>query len=62
MLLRELKTVSFELFTAKVKIFQPNYSQWIDVQISAKNIQQAKNLLLTQYGPNTVVTALRKVK
>jgi len=62
MLLRELKTISFELFTAKVKVRQPNYSQWIDVQISAKNIQEARKLLLGQYGPDAVVTALRKIK
>lgn len=62
MLLRELQTVSFDLFTARVKVLHPNYSQWIDVQISAKNIQEAKKLLLNQYGPKAVVAALRRSK
>jgi hypothetical protein len=62
MLLRELRTVSFDLFSAKVKVVQPNYSQWIDVQISAKNTQQAIKLLQVQYGPNATVTAVRRTK
>jgi hypothetical protein len=62
MLLRELRTISFGLFTARVKVSQPNYSQWIDVQISAKNTQQAIKLLQVQYGPNAVVAAVRRTK
>lgn len=63
MLLRELKQQStFNIFIARVKVPAPNYSQWIEVQISAKNMQEAKKLLLAQYGKNALVTALRKTK
>lgn len=63
MLIRELKSLSkFSLFTARVKVLQPNYSQWIEVTISAKNTQEAKKLLIAQYGPGTQVTALRIIK
>jgi hypothetical protein len=60
MLLREFHTASYILFIAKVRVVQPNYSQWIDVQIPAKSMQEAKNLLLAQYGPNAKITGLRK--
>ena len=62
MLLNELKDKRFDLFTARVKVTHPNYSQWIDVKISAMNMQQARKLLLAQYGPGTMVTALRRSK
>lgn len=64
MLLREISKIEpkFSIFTARVKVFNPNYSQWIEVQIPAKNMQEAKRLLIAQYGPNTIVAALRKTK
>ena len=62
MLLREFSKLEtkFSVFTARVKVVSPNYSQWIEVQISAKNTQEAKRLLTAQYGPNTVIAGIRK--
>lgn len=64
MLLRELKAAKdrFDIFTARVKVQQPLYSQWIEVKISAKNMQEANKLLIAQYGPGTVVAGLRRLK
>lgn len=62
MLLREFSKIDlkFSIFTARVKVVNPNYTQWIEVQISAKNMQEARRLLIAQYGPKTIVAALRK--
>jgi capsular polysaccharide biosynthesis protein len=63
MLLRELaKPYTFKTFTARVKVRQPVYSQWIQVQISAKNKQEAQKLLLAQYGPGTQISGLVQQK
>ena len=64
MLLREFSQSndSFSVFTARVKVVSPNYGQWIEVKVSAKNTQEAQRLLKAQYGPNTVVAALRKIQ
>jgi hypothetical protein len=63
MLLREFGVIdkNFSIFTARVKVVSPNYSQWIEVKISAKNTQEAQRLLKAQYGPNTMVAALRRM-
>jgi hypothetical protein len=60
MLLRELKNNNFNTFSARVKVRHPRYSQWIDVQISAKNAQEARKLLLAQYGPQATIAKLVK--
>ncbi len=63
MLLRELKdTEVFSIFVANVQVQQKFYSQWIPIQVSARNIQEAKQQILAQYGPNTKVAGLRKAK
>lgn len=63
MLLRELKdNRGFDVYAATVKVVSPNYSQWIHVTISARNIQEARRLLIAQYGQKTVVANLRKSK
>ena len=63
MLLRELKQADlFSLFTANVKVRQAFYSQWIPVQVSARNIQEAKKIIQAQYGNDAVITGLRKLK
>lgn len=63
MLLRELKSVGeFIIFTANVRVRQYNYSQWIPVQISARNTQEAKKLIQAQYGVDSMITGLRKSK
>ena len=62
MLIREIKSNIYNVFTARVQVRQPNYSQWIDAQISAKNMQEARKLLLSQYGPNAKIAGLRKAQ
>jgi hypothetical protein len=62
MLLREFTKYDFKIFTARVKIRQPIYSQWISVQISAKNKQEAQKLLKSMYGPDTIITNLVQQK
>ncbi len=60
MLIREIKSNIYGVFIARVQVQQPNYSQWIDAQISAKNMQEARKLLLAQYGPKAKIAGLRK--
>lgn len=60
MLIREIKSNIYSVFVARVQVRQPNYSQWIDAQISAKNMQEARKLLLSQYGPQARIAGLRK--
>jgi len=60
MLIKEIKSSDYSLFTARVQVQQPNYRQWIEVQISAKNMQEAKKLLLGQYGAGSKIAGLRK--
>jgi hypothetical protein len=63
MLLRELKTVeSFSIFVASVQVQQKFYSQWISVQVSARNVQEAKQQLMAQYGPTVKIVGLRRSK
>ena len=63
MILRELAPpYTFKMFTARVKVRQPIYSQWIQVQISAKNKQEALKLLMAQFGPGTVITGIVQQK
>jgi Flp pilus assembly protein CpaB len=42
--------VAAKLWTAPVKITQPNYVGYIDVAVTAPNIQVARVLLKAQYG------------
>lgn len=63
MFLRELEQKSaFSIFTANIKVRQQFYSQWIPVQVSARNIEEAKRIILGQYGAGTAITGLRKSK
>lgn len=62
MLIREMKTSAFLVFTADVKIKQSYYSQIIPVKISARNQQEARKLLQAQYGKDAIITGLRKAK
>ncbi len=63
MLIRELKdTQVFSIFVANVQVQQKFYSQWIPVQVSARNVQEAKQQILAQYGINAKIAGLRKAK
>ena len=40
----------YKLWTAPVKIQQPNYVGWIDVTVTAANMTDDRKLLRAQYG------------
>jgi len=42
--------VAAKLWTAPVKITQPNYVGYIDVTVTAPNAQLARQLMQAQYG------------
>jgi hypothetical protein len=42
--------VAAKLWSAQVKITQPNYVGYIDVTVTAANAQQARQLMQAQYG------------
>jgi len=63
MLIRELKdTQIFSIFVATVQVKQSFYSQWIPVQVSARNMQEAKQQILAQYGKDSKIVGLKKAK
>ena len=40
----------YKLWTAPVRIQQPNYVGYIDVTVTAANMQDARRLMRAQYG------------
>lgn len=40
----------YKLWTAAVRVKQPNYVGYIDVSVTAPNIQLARTLMKSQYG------------
>jgi|TARA_B100000497_G_C7385864_1_gene246544 hypothetical protein len=60
MLLRELQTKNFIIFVADVRVRHRNYSQAIKVQISARNIQEARKQLEATYGKDATIIGLKK--
>jgi len=40
----------YKLWTAPVRIQQPNYVGWIDVTVTAANATDARKLMRSQYG------------
>ena len=40
----------YKLWTAPVRIQQPNYTGYIDVTVTAANQQEARRLMRAQYG------------
>ena len=40
----------YKLWTAPVRITQPNYIGYIDVTVTAANMQDARRLMKAQYG------------
>lgn len=63
MFLRELKDIRiFSIFVATVQVKQDFYSQWIPVQVSARNMQEAKRQILAQYGITAKISGLRIAK
>lgn len=62
MLLRELKSTDFTIFTANVQVKHRFYSQTIPINISARTTQEAKKMLQAQYGLDAAISGLRKLK
>lgn len=65
--INETKTVNTavaaKLWTAPVKITQPNYTGYIDVTVTATSAQQARQLMKAQYGvTDWQVGGVREVK
>jgi len=55
--------IAAKLWTAPVKITQPNYVGYIDVTVTAPNIQLARVLLKAQYGvPDWQIGSIKEVK
>lgn len=51
----------FGLYSARVKVKNPMYTQGIDVAVYAKNPQMARELLKAQYGNDSIVADVRKI-
>ena len=60
MLLRELQTKNLIIFVADVRVRHRNYSQAIRVQISPRNIQEARKQLEATYGKDATIIGLKK--
>jgi len=53
----------YKLWTAPVKIQQPNYMGYIDVTVTAPDMVTARNLMKAQYGvPDWHVGSVKEVK
>jgi len=53
----------YKLWSAPVRIQQPNYVGYIDVTVTAENAQLARQLMRAQYGvPDWHVGSVREVK
>lgn len=53
----------YRLWTAPVRIRQRNYVGYIDVTVTAANLQDARRLMRSQYGvPDWHVGSVREVK
>ena len=53
----------YKLWTAPVRIKQPDYTGYIDVTVTAANMVDARKLMRAQYGvPDWQVGSVREVK
>jgi hypothetical protein len=53
----------YKLWTAPVKIQQPNYVGYIDVTVTASNLTDARRLMRAQYGvPDWHVGSVKEIK
>lgn len=53
----------YKLWTAPVRIKQPDYTGYIDVTVTAANMQDARKLMRAQYGvPDWHVGSVKEVK
>ena len=54
--LQEAVIPGFHVYQARVKVKNELYTNSMDVAIFAKNPQMARQLLMTQYGRDSVIT------
>jgi len=55
--------VAAKLWSAQVKINQPNYVGYIEVTVTAPSMQTARVLLQAQYGvPNWHISSVKEVR
>lgn len=53
----------YKLWTAPVKIEQPNYVGYIDVTVTAENMNDARRLMRAQYGvPDWKIGSIKEVR
>jgi len=60
-MIQENTVPGFHVFQARVKVKSPLYSNSMDVAIFAKNPQMARQLLMAQYGKDSVITNVVQV-
>lgn len=51
----------FQVYAARVRVKNPMYTTSAEVAIFAKNTAMARALLQAQFGPDSVVTDVRKI-
>ena len=54
--IQESAVPGFHVFQARVKVKNPLYANSMDVAIFAKNPQMARQLLMAQYGKDSIIT------
>lgn len=59
--IKESIAPGFQVYMARVKVKNPDYSQSIDAAVFAKSPQMAKMLLQAQYGKDSVVSGVIKI-
>ena len=58
---KESAVPGFHVYQARVRVKNPLYATSMDVAIFAKSPQMARQLLMSQYGKDSVVTNVVKI-
>jgi hypothetical protein len=59
--LQEAVIPGFHVYQARVKVKNLLYTNSMDVAIFAKNVSMARQLLMAQYGKDSVITAVVQI-
>lgn len=59
--IKESVAPGFQVYMARVKVKNPQYSQSIDVAVFAKSPEMARLLLQGQYGKDAVVSGITRI-
>lgn len=51
----------FDVYAAKVRVKNPGYSTVTDVAVFAKNVFMARQLLVAQYGRDSIISNIHKI-